>query len=207
MAFAATAMMAARHSSLTIKTLSKVPDVDMYEDVIQLTTPLQLEPPVSIYIKSDSPYRVTLIKGSSVDVDAGPQSITKITSLRPLIIASSASLKSAFVEGWNKLPARAKDPDTRIQYESRRSCRRRRQATLPSNSLLSATSPPDNDTRDRRNGARNLLDQERVSSRALKSVCCYRKQKVRHAPLLRLSPTSISPSHSAARCTDPSDEA
>ncbi|KAI4919764.1 hypothetical protein J4E90_001901 [Alternaria incomplexa] len=108
MEFAATAMMAARHSSLTIKTLSKVPDVDMYEDVIQLTTPLQLQPPVSIYIKSDSPYRVTLIKGNSVDVDAGPQSITKITSFRPLIIASSAPLKSAFEEGWNRLPAELK---------------------------------------------------------------------------------------------------
>ncbi|KAI4936818.1 uncharacterized protein J4E92_001543 [Alternaria infectoria] len=99
--------MAARHSSLTIKMLSKVPDVDMYEDVIQLTTPLQLQPPVSIYIKSDSPYRVTLIKGNSVDVDAG-QSITKITSFRPLIIASSAPLKSAFEEGWNKLPVELK---------------------------------------------------------------------------------------------------
>ena len=93
---------------MTIKMLSKVPDVDMYEDVIQLMTPLQLEPPVSIYIKSDSPYRVTIIKGNSVDVDAGPQSFTKITSLRPLVIASSAPLKSAFAEGWNKLPAELK---------------------------------------------------------------------------------------------------
>ncbi|KAI4628748.1 hypothetical protein J4E83_003301 [Alternaria metachromatica] len=100
--------MAARTSSLTIKTLSKVPDVDMYEDVIQLTTPLQLQPPVSIYIKSDSPYRVTLIRGNSIDVDAGPESFTKITSLRPLVIASSAPLKSAFAEGWNKLPAELK---------------------------------------------------------------------------------------------------
>ena len=107
-ALAATAMMAARHSSLKIQMLSKVPDVDMYEDVIQLTTTLQLNPPVSIYIKSDSPYRVTLIKGNSVDVDAGPQSITKIASSRSLIIASSAPLKSAFAEGWNRLPAELK---------------------------------------------------------------------------------------------------
>ncbi|KAI4665836.1 uncharacterized protein J4E78_003301 [Alternaria triticimaculans] len=93
---------------LMVKIKDAVPDVDMYEDVVQLTTPLQLQPPVSIYIKSDSPYRVTLIKGNSVDVDAGPESFTKITSLRPLIIASSAPLKSAFAEGWNKLPAELK---------------------------------------------------------------------------------------------------